>query len=123
MRYILTILMMIAMMGLGCQRWRARRSARYTGPEPAGAEPEARPLSELAPQPTKPKPPESSAQPPPRPVPTPGATYTLVKGDTFWSVAQAAYGDGKLWTKIKQANPGVDMNALRVGQVIKIPPK
>ncbi|MBL7133087.1 MAG: LysM peptidoglycan-binding domain-containing protein, partial [Phycisphaerae bacterium] len=36
---------------------------------------------------------------------------------------QAAYGDGSLWTKIKQANPGVDPNDLKVGQVIKIPPK
>ena len=123
MRYVLPILIMIAVTNLGCRRWWTRRSARDAGPETATTQPETPPLSELAPQPTEPKPPVSSTQPSPGPAPKPGATYTLVKDDTFWSVAQAAYGDGSLWTKIKQANPGVDPNDLKVGQVIKIPPK
>lgn len=122
MRYIVPIIIMIAVMDLGCKRMRYR-SASPNPPQPAGGKAEDRPLSELAPQPTKPKPPEPSAKPPPRPAPTPGTTYTVAKGDTFWSIAQQVYGDGKLWTKIEQANPGVDMNALKVGQVIKIPPK
>lgn len=123
MRYIVPIIIMIAVMDLGCQGLQRRRSARHDPPEPPGAEPQTRPLAELAPQPTKPKPPESPAKPSPRPDPTPGTTYTIAKDDTFWSIAERVYGDGKHWTKIQQANPGVDINSLKVGQVIKIPPK
>ncbi len=123
MRYVVPIIIMIAVMDLGCQGLKRRRSASQPPPEPAAGKAEDRPLSELAPQPTKPKPPEPSAKPSPRPAATPGTTYTVAKGETFWSIAQRIYGDGKLWTKIQQANPGVDMNALKVGQVIKIPPK
>ena len=117
MRYIVPIIIMIAVMDLGCKGLSARKATPSPGPPAAKAE--DRPLTDLAPQPTKPKPPEPSATPAPKP----GTTYTIVKDDTFWSIAQRVYGDGKLWTKIKQANPGVDMDALKVGQVIKIPPK
>jgi len=113
MKYIVPIIIMIAVMDLGCKGLQ-RRSAKQTPAGPPTAKPEIRPLSELAPQPAKPSPKTAT---------TPGTTYTVAKGDTFWSIAQRVYGDGKLWTKIKQANPGVDMNALMVGQVIKIPPK
>ena len=136
MRWI-ALIMMLAAVQLGCKKLSLGRSGKDTQPQsqPAKAEPEKRPLSELAPQPTGPQPvepaakeplPEVSAptkQPPPKAAPAAGTTYKIVKGDTYWSIAQRVYGDGKLWPKIQQANPGVDMNSLKVGQVIKIPPK
>ncbi len=33
-----------------------------------------------------------------------GGSYTVVKGDTLWEIAEAAYGDGRMWTKIRDAN-------------------
>ena len=120
MRYVVPIMMMIAAAGLGCRSMQARRGTKQPAPQAAGAKPQARSLSALAPQPAAPTPAESPAG---TPAPTPGATYTVVKGDSFWSIARRAYGDGKLWTKIQQANPGVDPNDLNVGRVITIPPK
>ncbi|OIP97728.1 hypothetical protein AUJ94_01895 [bacterium CG2_30_40_12] len=35
-----------------------------------------------------------------------GGTYTVVKGDTLWEIAQAKYGDPYMWTKIRDANTG-----------------
>lgn len=54
-----------------------------------------------------------------------GGTYTVRAGDNgFWIIAQRVYGpeNGKYWTLIQKANPTVDTNALRVGQVLNIPP-
>lgn len=50
-----------------------------------------------------------------------GNTYTIRKGDTLWSIATRHYGDGKQWTRIVDANPGVDPKKLAVGQVITLP--
>jgi len=33
-----------------------------------------------------------------------GKTYTVVKGDTLWEIAQARYNDPYMWTKIRDAN-------------------
>jgi len=33
-----------------------------------------------------------------------GNTYTVVRGDTLWEIAQARYGDPYMWTKIRDAN-------------------
>ncbi len=54
-----------------------------------------------------------------------GGTYTIKKGDNgYWIIAQRVYGqeNGKYWTLIQKANPNADTNALRIGQVLKIPP-
>jgi nucleoid-associated protein YgaU len=52
------------------------------------------------------------------------AVYTVQKGDLgFWYIAAKVYdGKGHLWTRIRDANPGVDTNALRPGMKLKIPP-
>ncbi|HUS91953.1 MAG TPA: LysM peptidoglycan-binding domain-containing protein [Phycisphaerae bacterium] len=51
-------------------------------------------------------------------------TYVVQKGDSgFWAVAEKVYGDGRLWTEIRKANPGADTNALRPGQKLVIPPR
>jgi prophage tail gpP-like protein len=39
-------------------------------------------------------------------IPTQGKNYTVVKGDTLWDIAGAAYGNPRKWRKIYQANKG-----------------
>ena len=55
---------------------------------------------------------------PPAPV---ARTYTIRKGDTFWSIAQREYGDGQKWRDISAANPSVDPKKLAIGQQITLP--
>lgn len=52
-------------------------------------------------------------------------TYTVQKGDTLYSLAKRYYGDGKLWTKIADANKDKirDAQTLTIGSVLTIPPK
>lgn len=50
-------------------------------------------------------------------------TYVIKKGDTLWGLAVKAYGDGRKYTKIYNANKGTikDPSKLTIGWVIKIP--
>ena len=48
-------------------------------------------------------------------------TYTVVYGDTLWSIARRFYGDGKFYKKIAAANGIQDPNILTVGQVLQLP--
>lgn len=52
------------------------------------------------------------------------STYVVQAGDLgFWYIAAKVYnGRGHLWTLIRDANPGIDTNALRAGMKLKIPP-
>lgn len=52
-------------------------------------------------------------------------TYTVQRGDTLYSLAKRFYGDGKLWTKIADANKDKvhNVNAIPVGTVLTVPPK
>ena len=50
-----------------------------------------------------------------------GGSYTVKKGDTLYGIARAKYGDGKQYTKIVAANPGVSPQSLKVGQTLVIP--
>lgn len=52
---------------------------------------------------------------------TAGGKYTVQKGDTLFRIAKEKYGDGKQWTRIAQANPGLSPSTLKVGQKIVIP--
>jgi hypothetical protein len=49
--------------------------------------------------------------------------YTVVSGDSLWSIAQAAYGDGSLYPRIVRANPAqiTDPDVVYPGQVLRIP--
>ncbi len=38
--------------------------------------------------------------------------YTVKAGDSLWKIAKATYGDGRMWTKIRDANPGLKPDAL-----------
>lgn len=50
-----------------------------------------------------------------------GARYTIKKGESLWTIAQAKYGDGNKWKKIAAANPKLDPNKVQAGQTITIP--
>jgi nucleoid-associated protein YgaU len=67
----------------------------------------------------------STAPPPGQGGPT-GAlapTYVVVKGDTLSKIAQRAYGDGKKWRKIFEANKELikDPDLIYPGQSLRIP--
>jgi len=54
-------------------------------------------------------------------------TYTVVKGDSLWSISQRFYGSGYQWFKIRDANPGKigtlpnGRPLITPGQVLAIP--
>jgi LysM repeat protein len=52
---------------------------------------------------------------------TPGSDYTVQQGDTLFSIAQQAYGDGNQWPVIANANGISDPNHITPGQVLYIP--
>jgi nucleoid-associated protein YgaU len=47
--------------------------------------------------------------------------YTLQEGDTLYALAKRFYGNGQQWTKIADANPGLNPDKMPVGQEIVIP--
>jgi 5'-nucleotidase len=51
----------------------------------------------------------------------PGSSYTVKKGDTLFTIAKTAYGNGNLWQRIAQANPGLSPTTLKAGKTIVIP--
>jgi 5'-nucleotidase / UDP-sugar diphosphatase len=50
-----------------------------------------------------------------------GSSYTIQKGDTLFKIARAKYGDASAVRKIKEANPGLDADHIKVGQKINLP--
>ena len=52
-----------------------------------------------------------------------GTVYRIQPGDRLWTIARRAYGSGKLWTLIYEANRDsiADPERIRVGQAINIP--
>jgi nucleoid-associated protein YgaU len=50
-------------------------------------------------------------------------TYLVKQGDTFWTIAQAEYGDGTYYSHLMRANPNIAPNHLRAGVTIKVPGK
>ncbi len=61
----------------------------------------------------------------PRPLPEPPTytEYTVRGGDTMSSIAAEWFGDESKWDLIAKANPLVDPNRLRIGQVLRLPPQ
>ncbi|HZL37753.1 MAG TPA: LysM domain-containing protein [Tepidisphaeraceae bacterium] len=51
----------------------------------------------------------------------PGNAYKVKRGDTLFRIAKARYGDGKQWTRIASANPGLSARTLKAGQSITLP--
>lgn len=53
--------------------------------------------------------------------PKPGESHVIATGDTFWDIAEKAYGDGSQWRRIARANPRHSARRLLVGTTLKIP--
>lgn len=53
----------------------------------------------------------------------PAGTYTVVKGDNLWRIAQKTLGDGNKWNLIYQANKSTvkNPNVIYVGQELQLP--
>lgn len=51
--------------------------------------------------------------------------YTIQEGDSIYRIAANQYGDGNLWTRVREFNPGKigSRGELREGIVIELPPK
>ncbi len=47
--------------------------------------------------------------------------YRIRKGDTLSTVSQDLLGTSTKWHRILEANPGLNANRLRIGQVIRVP--
>ena len=47
--------------------------------------------------------------------------HTVMKGDTFWTLAKAYYGKGAEWKVIADANPAAKAKGLVVGSMIVVP--
>jgi 5'-nucleotidase len=50
-----------------------------------------------------------------------GTKYTIKKGDSLWSIAQAHYGNGNKWKLIANANPKLNPDKIQAGQTIVLP--
>jgi nucleoid-associated protein YgaU len=48
-------------------------------------------------------------------------SYTVVAGDTLWSIAEKYFSSGYNWVDIAQANKLTDANDITVGQMLTIP--
>lgn len=48
-------------------------------------------------------------------------TYTVVKGDSLWTIAVKEYGDGYRWVEIAKVNNLVHPNTIHTGNVLIIP--
>lgn len=58
------------------------------------------------------------------PISSPPNTYTVVKGDTLWKIAQKVYKEGSKWQTIYNANKNVignNPNLIKPGQKLVIP--
>ena len=48
-------------------------------------------------------------------------TYTVKAGETLFSIAAKRLGDGKHWTRIRDANAGIDPSRLKPGMLLAMP--
>ncbi len=53
---------------------------------------------------------------------TEGTTHFIASGDHFGKLAEKYYGDHRLSTAIKKANPNIRSNRLQIGDRVSIPP-
>jgi len=48
-------------------------------------------------------------------------TYTVVRGDNLWEIAESVYGDGYRWTDIAEANNLANPSIIHAGNILTIP--
>lgn len=123
MRYTVALMLLLSMtVMVGCKQ-------QAKGPQTTSVEPPVRPMDTLAPaSETTPPPPPMTAAPqavePSTPTPlVPPRTYTVEKGDTIYGIARKVFGSDTRAKDIIAANPGIDPNHIKVGQVINLPEK
>lgn len=49
------------------------------------------------------------------------ATYEVVKGDSLWTIAVRAYGDGYKWVEIARENDLINPNIIHQGNILVLP--
>jgi hypothetical protein len=87
-------------------------------PPPPSAPPEAFSEAPSAP------PPAAFALPAPRHGPVPGDSYVTRDGDSWWSLAEAAYGDGRLYRALYAWNRNLNERVSLVpGTTLDVPPE
>jgi nucleoid-associated protein YgaU len=127
MRYLLTLMLLTALVLPACNR-------QEEPPQTTALEPPTRTLESLQPIEEPGAEREAALAPAAPPVlyapavsvdPAPAAagerTYVIQKGDTYIGIARRRYGDASRWRDIQAMNPGLNPNKLRIGQVIQLP--
>lgn len=117
----LTIALAVLTMALvACNENKKPNPAMPTNPTVTEIAPPAAPAP-VAAQPVYEPAPAVSATPAPATATPASSNYTVKKGDTLYSIAKSRYGDGKQFTRIVAANPGVTPQNLKVGQTLVLP--
>jgi nucleoid-associated protein YgaU len=138
MRYVLTVAVVLAAIGLGCEQQKPDPQQQPNKPMTTAKTPE--PVRRLPPpmvEPVRPVDDRVGPQPliitPPTPAgsghaagiatpPAGGSVYVVKKGDTLWAIAKRQLGDGKRHKEILALNPGLTPSAMKIGQSLKMPP-
>ncbi len=95
------------------------RTAPLSDPPPVLASPPEQPLPEPTPVVDTPSAPSAASAL----GPVPGDAYVTRPGDTWWSIAERAYGDGRLYRGLFAWNRAVDPRVtLAAGTRLEIPP-
>jgi len=123
MRNVAMLMIVLALVPLGCKKKTAPVATKKPTVLPAGSKPIAR-LPEVGPVTPVPKPrPIPPVKPMPKPVDPAGANvYVVKKGDTLWSIAKRLLGDGQRHREIKALN-NLTSDNIEIGQKLRIPGK
>jgi 5'-nucleotidase/UDP-sugar diphosphatase len=120
-------LAVVAVAGTGCAKKNSTAGAKGR-PAFSPAVTEIAPAATYAPAPVaaapvfEPAAPVATYTPGPAQVASASAgSYQVKRGDTLFAIAKSRYGDGKQWTRIATANPGLSPQTLKAGQTITIP--
>jgi nucleoid-associated protein YgaU len=112
---LVVVALAILLTGVMALPMQAARSFESPPPTPPGPPPLTPPVVLTA----TPRP--ATATPIPGGTTCSGFAYRVQRGDTLYSIAKSRYGDGKQFTRIVAANPGVTPQNLKVGQTLVLP--
>jgi nucleoid-associated protein YgaU len=94
--------------------------ARASFEEPTAPPPAPLPVTTAQPGPATVMEPTAAFSPPP----TPGSAYVARPGDSWWSLAEKVYGDGRLYRAVFAWNRALDPRvSLVAGTAIELPPR